>query len=402
MPQRPKRASGLALSTLAVHAGREWRPPGTPPLDVPVYRASTFRFANSAQVRRYNSGTAAGGDPELFLYGRYENPTVQAFERRLAALEGAERCLAFGTGMAAVSTVALAHLSQGELLLSSSVTYGGSYRFFRDHLARLGPRVLFRTPEELARSDWPRGVKLVFIESPTNPGLRVLDIRVLATRARKSGALLVVDGTFATPVLQRPLELGADIVVHSATKALAGHSDLLGGAVLGRKTVLAPVEKLRRSLGGVLGPDDAFQLSRSLKTLELRVLRQSATALTLARRLARDRRIRRVLYPGLPSHPDHAVAKRQLRAFGGLLTVELPGGVVTARRFFDRLGLVARAVSLGGAESLASLPVESSHIACTAEELRRAGVTAGMVRLSIGLEDPDDLWADLDQALGRG
>ncbi len=398
MPRRPKAARGLALSTLAVHAGRQARPPATPPLDVPVYRASTFRFANSAEVRRYN----AGGAPELYLYGRYENPTVAAFELRLAALEGAERCLAFGAGMAALSSVALAHLSQGELLLASSVIYGGSYRFFRDHLTRLGPRVSFRTPEELATSDWPRGVKLVYVESPTNPGLRVLDLQLLAARARRAGALLVVDGTFATPVLQRPLALGADIVVHSATKALGGHSDLLGGAVLGSEAALAPVEKLRRALGGVLGPDDAFALSRSLKTLELRVLRQSSTALFLARRLARDRRVRRVLYPGLSSHPDHRVAKRQLRAFGGLVTVELSGGVVAARRFFDRLELVARAVSLGGAESLASIPIESSHVGCSAEELRRAGVTPGMVRLSIGLEDPEDLWADLDQALGRG
>lgn len=398
MARRPKSARRLALSTLGVRGVADLPPPATPPLEVPVYRASTFRFANSAQVRRYNSGAAGN----LFLYGRYENPTVQAFERRLAALEGAERCLAFASGMAALSTVALAHLSQGDLLLSSSVIYGGSYRFFRDHLARLGPRVLFRTPEELASGVWPTGAKLVFIESPTNPGLRVLDIRHLAVRAHEVGALLAVDGTFATPILQRPLELGADLVVHSATKAIGGHSDLLGGAVLGRRAAVAPVEKLRRALGGVLGPDDAFQLSRSLKTLELRVLRQSATALTLARRLARDRRVRRVLYPGLVNHPDHRVAKRQLRAFGGLVTVELPGGLSAARRFFDCLELVARAVSLGGAESLASLPVESSHVGCTAEELRRAGVSPGMVRLSIGLEDPDDLWADLDQALSRG
>jgi cystathionine beta-lyase/cystathionine gamma-synthase len=397
MPRRTRRATGPALSTLAVHAGGHLSPPSTPPLDVPIYRASTFRFESSAQVRQYN----AEQGKDLFFYGRYENPTVRAFEQRLAALEGAEACLAFGSGMAALTTVALAHLSQGELLLSSSVIYGGSYRFFRDHLARLGPRVLFRTPEELATGAWPAGVKLVFVESPTNPGLRVVDLRPLAVRARAAKALLVVDGTFATPVLQRPLELGADIVVHSATKALGGHSDLLGGAVLGKKRVLAPVNKLRRALGGVLGPDDAFQLSRSLKTLELRVLRQSATALDLARRLERDRRVRNVLYPGLPSHPDHRIAKRQLRAFGGLVTIEL-SRLAAARRFFDRLELVARAVSLGGSESLASIPVESSHVGCTAEELRRAGVTAGMVRLSIGLEDADDLWADLDQALGRG
>lgn len=394
MPRRAKRAP--ALSTLGVHAGGELPPPATPPLDVPVYRASTFRFASSAQVRRYNSG----GGKNLYLYGRYENPTVRALEQRLAALEGAEACLAFASGMAAVSTVALAHLSQGELLLASSVVYGGSYRFFRDQLARLGPRVQFRTPEELAHGDWPDGVKLLYVETPTNPGLRVLDLRALAARARGAGATMVVDGTFATPVLQRPLALGADIVIHSATKSLAGHGDLLGGAALGSRAALAPVGRMRRALGGVLGADDAFQLSRGLKTLELRVLRQSATAFQLARRLARDRRVARVLYPGLPSHPDHAVARRQLRAFGSLVTIELRGGLSAARRFFDRLELVARAVSLGGAESLAALPIESSHVGCTPLELRRAGVTPGMVRLSIGLEDPEDLWADLERALG--
>ena len=192
---------------------------------------------------------------------------------------------------------------RARLLLSSSVIYGGSYRFFRDHLARLGPRVAFRTPAELAGDEWPREVRLLFVESPTNPGLQVLDLPKLAARARAAGVLLAVDGTFATPVLQRPLELGADLVIHSATKALAGHGDLLGGAVLGRRAALAPVEKLRRALGGVLSPDAAFELSRSLKTLELRVLRQSATALKLAKRLARDRRVRSVLYPGLPEPP---------------------------------------------------------------------------------------------------
>ncbi len=394
MPAR--RARPPAPPTRAVRAGPE-RAPATPPLDVPVYRASTFRFDSSRQVDRYNAGRAS----DLYLYGRYGNPTVRALERKLAALEGAEACLAFASGMAALSTAALAHLSQGDLLLSSAAIYGGSHRFFRDHLARFGIEVAFVDADALLAGPWPARVRVVYAESPTNPGLRVLDLERLGRRARAAGALLVVDGTFATPILQRPLALGADVVVHSATKALSGHSDLTAGAVLGSRRVLAPVEKLRRALGGVLAPDEAFLLSRSLKTLELRVLRQSETALALARRLARDPRVARVHHPGLRAHPDHGVARRQLRAFGGMITIELPGGLAAARRFFDRLELVARAVSLGGAESLASLPVQTSHLGCSAAELSRAGVTPGMVRLSIGLEDPGELWRDLDRALGR-
>ncbi|MHB8418052.1 MAG: trans-sulfuration enzyme family protein [Myxococcales bacterium] len=396
MSKTPTRREAYAPSTLAVHAGA-LAPPATPPLDVPVYRASTFRFEDGRQVARYNAGGAEG----LYLYGRYENPTVRALERRLAALEGAPACLAFASGMAALSTTVLALLSKGDRLLSSAAIYGGSHRFFRDHLPRFGVALSFLAPDALLRGAWPAGVRLVYAETPTNPALRVLDLPLLSKRARQAGALLVVDGTFATPVLQQPLALGADVVVHSATKALGGHSDLTAGAVLGSRSALAPIEGLRRALGGILSPDEAFLLSRSLKTLELRLLRQSATALALARRLARDRRVRRVFYPGLPQHPDHRVARRQLRAFGGLVTIELSGGLRAARRFFDRLELFARAVSLGGAESLASIPVETSHLGYSAAELARAGVTAGMVRLSVGLEDPDDLWRDLGRALGR-
>ncbi|HUB08567.1 MAG TPA: PLP-dependent aspartate aminotransferase family protein, partial [Myxococcales bacterium] len=252
-------ARRVKLSTLAVHAGPEL-PPRTPPLDVPVYRASTFRFESDRQLRRYNEGDSRG----LYLYGRYENPTVRALEHRLAALEGAEACAAFASGMAALSTAVLAHVSQGDVLLSSAAIYGGTHRFFRDHLSRFGVDVRFVDADALLRGSWPERVQVVYAETPTNPGLRVLDLTRLSRRARAAGALLVVDGTFATPILQRPLSLGVDLVVHSATKALGGHSDLTAGAVLGARAAVAPVEKLRRALGGVLSPDDAFLLSRSL------------------------------------------------------------------------------------------------------------------------------------------
>ncbi|MHB1844405.1 MAG: trans-sulfuration enzyme family protein [Deltaproteobacteria bacterium] len=395
-PARPK-LTRQALATLAVHAGAEQPAPRSPPLDIPVYRASTFRFSSAAEVARYPDP-----DGDLYLYSRYENPTVRAVERRLAALEGAERALAFGSGMAAITTSLLAHLSAGDALVASSALYGGVYRFLRDHAPRFGIEPRFLEPHLLAVAPWPSATRAVYVETPINPTLRVVDLKPVAARCRKEGALLFVDGTFASPLLQRPLELGADLVLHSATKILGGHSDLLAGVAAGSSKALAPVVALRRALGGVLSPDDAFQLSRSLKTLPLRVARQSATAAELARRLGRDRRVLRVHQPCLASHPDHALARRQMADFGWMLTLELRGGRAGARRFLDRLELVARAASLGGAESVASVPVDTSHAGQSPEELRRAGVTPGMVRLSVGLEDLEDLYRDLDRALGRG
>lgn len=395
-PGRKRARAPLEFATLAVHAGSDLPPPRTPPLGLPIHRTSSYRFASSAEVRRYGRGERGG----LYLYSRYENPTVRAVERRLAALEGAEEGLLFSTGMAAITTALLAHLSAGETLLASSELYGGTHRLLRDELPRLGIGVELRSSADLLRGLWPKRVKVVYTESPTNPSLRLIDLARLSSRARDAGAILIVDGTFATPVLQRPLALGADLVIHSATKALGGHSDLLAGAVLGGRARLLPVERLRRAFGGTLAPDEAYLLGRSLETLPLRVARQSATAAELARRLERDRRVFRVLYPGLRSHPDHRLALRQMPGFGGMVTLELAGGLRAARRLFDRLELIARATSLGGTESLASLPVESSHAGFGAAALAGAGVTRGMVRLSIGLEGVEDLWHDLDRALG--
>ena len=393
---RRREPLGKGLATLAVHAGAELPPPATPPLDVPVYRASTFRFSSAAAFGRYPDERG-----ELYLYTRYENPTVRAVERRLAALEGAEGALAFGSGMAAISTALFAHLSAGDSLVSSSALYGGSYRLLRDVLPRFDVSPLFLEPDRIASAPWPSGARLVYVETPINPTLRLVDLRALSARCREEGALLFVDGTFGSPVLQRPLALGADLVLESATKILGGHSDLLAGVAAGSPRVLGPIAALRRALGGILSPDDAFQLARSLKTLPIRVERQCRSAADLARRLERDRRPERVLHPSLRSHPDHALARRQMSGFGWMLTIALRGGLPAARRFLDRLELFARATSLGGVESVASIPVDTSHVGQSPGELRRAGVTPGMVRLSIGLEEPDDLWRDLDRALGR-
>jgi cystathionine gamma-synthase len=387
------------LSTLGAHAGSAQPPSPTPPVDVPITASTTFHFPNRKAVVEYN----AAHPPTSYMYSRDENPTVRAVEQKLAILEGAESCLTFGSGMAAISTTALTLLSStkgmARPLLCSTAIYGGAYRLFRDVLGPLNLPVVFVSPETLVSGDWPVKPRAVYAESPTNPTTRVLDLEKLAGRAREAGALSVIDATFATPALVRPIELGVDLVIHSATKYLGGHSDLLAGAVLGRRELLAPIERLRALLGGVLSPELAATLSRSLKTLELRVLHQSATALELARRLSADRRVKAVLYPGLPSHPDHALAVRQLRAFGGVLTLDLSGGEAAAARVYDSLRVFARAASLGGVESLASLPIDSSHQGFSDAELEQAGVTRGMIRLSIGVEDVDDLWEDLDQAL---
>jgi cystathionine beta-lyase/cystathionine gamma-synthase len=373
------------------------------PLDPPTYRNTTYRVESRQSVVDYNEKHPS----DLYFYSRYENPTVRALEQKLALLEGAETGLCFASGMAAISTTVLALLAGGSAegvdparpLLCSTAIYGGAYRLFRDQLGSLKMPIVFLPPEQIVEGAWPVHPRAVYVETPINPTLRLVDLRRVASRAREVGALAVVDGTFAPPPLQRPIEQGMDLVIHSATKFLGGHSDVLAGAVLGARGPMSRVESWRKLLGGVLDPGTANELSRSLKTLPVRLERQCQTALELAKRLERDRRVQRVLYPGLESHPDHALAKREMRAFGGVVTLELRGGLAQAGRMFDALRVFARAVSLGGVESLVALPVDSSHIGYDAAELARAGVTPGMVRLSIGLEDVEDLWEDLDQAL---
>jgi len=390
-------------ATLAVHAGGALPPMRSQPLDPPIYRNTTYRVESRQAVLDYNAGHPA----DLFFYGRYENPTVRALEQKLALLENAEAGLCFGSGMAAVSTTVFALLAGASgagvdlarPLLCSSAIYGGAYRLFRDQLRALGLPVVFLPPEQIVEGAWPVHPCAVYVESPINPTLRLLDLRKVAARAHEVSALAVVDGTFAPPPLQHPLALGIDLVIHSGTKYLGGHSDLLAGAVLGSRELLARVEQWRKLLGGVLDPGAASELARSLKTLPVRLERQCQTAFELARRLERDRRVKAVLYPGLESHPDHALARRDLRAFGGMVTVELPGGLPAAARLYDGVRLFARAASLGSVESLISLPVDSSHVGYDDAELARAGVSPGMARLSVGLEDVEDLWEDLDQAL---
>lgn len=367
------------------------------PLVTPVYETTTFVFDNAEEVRAYNEGRS-----RRYLYSRYTNPTVVGVERKLAALDRAEAALLFSSGMAATATILLAHVRAGDEVVCSAAIYGGTLRLLNDFLVRFAVAPRFVPLDGLASPERLIGdrTRLLWFESPVNPTLRCVDVARVAAACRARGVLSVIDNTFASPINQQPLALGVDLAMQSATKYLNGHSDVTAGAVSGPRALVEPIEKARRLLGTVLDPYPAAALGRGLKTLPLRVAQHNAGAAAVAEFLAADRRVSRVYYPGLASHPDHAVAARQMAGFGGMVCFDLGGDYDRACRCFDRLKVIKRAASLGGVESLISLPVLTSHWGHTEEQLREAGVTKGMLRLSVGLEDAADLIADLDQALG--
>ena len=366
------------------------------PLTTPIYETTTFVFESADEVRQYNEGKS-----QKFLYSRYANPTVTAVERKMAALEGAEAALLFSSGQAATTTALLTLVSGGDEIVCSAAIYGGTLHLISELFPRFGITARFVALDEFADLDRivSRKTRLVWFESPINPTLRCVDIAAVTRVCRTLGVTTVIDNTFASPINQQPIALGVDLVMHSATKYLNGHSDVTAGVLAGSKPLIDRVLSVRKLLGAVLDPYAAYALGRGLKTLALRVERQNASALTVARFLAQDKRTVQVYYPGLERHPDHDIARRQMRGFGGMICVDLGGGYERAARFFDRLRVFRRAASLGGVESLCSLPVLTSQWGHTDEELARAGVTHSMARLSIGLEDPADLIGDLDQAL---
>jgi cystathionine beta-lyase/cystathionine gamma-synthase len=380
--------------TDVLHRGEGARA-GARPLSTPIYQTSTFVFASAAELEQY-----LAGDTSHYLYSRHANPSVEAAESKIAALEGAEAAMVTSSGMAASATALFGLLSAGDELVTSAGIYGGTVQLMTTFLRRFGVTVrLAPVDDDLVAHIGP-ATKVVWFESPTNPALRCLDIRRVATACRDRGVISVFDNTFASPVNQRPLELGVDLVMHSATKYLNGHSDVVAGALAGPAAILNRLHPARKFLGGVLDPAAAYLLARGLKTVVLRVTRQNASAQRVAEWLAGDRRVRQVLYPGLPSHPDHAIARGQMTGFGGMVTFAVGGSYEAACGVFDRLQLIQRAASLGGVESICSLPVLTSHHGVAQADLDAAGVSVDMIRLSIGLEHPDDLIADLDRALG--
>jgi cystathionine gamma-synthase len=381
------------LATRCVHAGELPDAHGSP--HTPVYTTTTFAFPSTGAILDVVEGRAARS-----LYTRYGlNPTIQSLEAKLAAIEGAEAALAFASGMAAEAALFLAHGRAGIVCIGDA--YGGTLELIGQQLPLLGIPTHLLLGSELDRLDdlLAGGARLIFLETPSNPTLEVFDVAEIAARAHARGALLVVDNTFASPVNQQPLALGADLVVHSATKYLGGHSDITAGALMGPKALVDAVWPWRKNLGQTPAPETAALLARSLRTLVVRVRQQNATALAVAQAMASHPRVARVLYPGLPSFPGHALAARQMAGFGGMLTIEVAADGAAASAVVDRLKLFAIAPSLGGVESLATQPVTTTHHGLDPEERARRGITDSMVRLSIGLEDAQDLIDDLHQAL---
>ncbi len=382
-----------SLETRAIHSDGPQDQHGSPHL--PTYSSTTYAFESTADLLDVVEGRRDGA-----LYTRYGmNPTIQALERQMAAIEDAPAAQAFSSGMAAEAALCLTHGRDGIVLVGDA--YGGTMELVGDQLPELGITTTLVLADELDRLDaaLAAGAGLVLCESPTNPTLEIIDIAALADRSHAGGALLAVDNTFASPVNQRPLQLGADFVVYSATKSLGGHSDLTAGFLLGAADLLAPVWNWRKNLGSMPSPETASLLSRSLRTLALRVRQQDANALAVAEALARHPRVTRVFYPGLASAAGHELACRQMSGFGSMVTFEVDGDAQAAAKVTDALEIFALAPSLGGVESLVTQPITTTHHDISAAERARRGITDAMIRLSVGLEAADDLIADLTRAL---
>ncbi len=389
-PQDAAGGASLALATLAIHGGQA-PDPSTGAVMPPIYATSTY-------------AQASPGVHQGFEYSRTHNPTRFAYERCVAALEGGSRGFAFASGMAATSTV-LELLDSGSHVIAMDDIYGGSYRLFervRKRSAGLEFSFVDLTDPAAFEAAIRPTTRMVWIETPTNPMLKIVDIQAIADAARKRGLIVVVDNTFASPILQRPLALGADIVMHSATKYLNGHSDMVGGmVVVGGNTELAEqMAFLQNSVGAVQGPFDSFLALRGLKTLHLRMKAHCGNAMVLAEWLQEQPAIEKVIYPGLKSHPHHALASRQMQGYGGIISIVLKGGFEAARKFCEGTRLFTLAESLGGVESLINHPAVMTHASIPVERRAVLGISDGLVRLSVGVEALGDLQADIGRALG--
>ena len=381
--------------TRSVWAGEE-HPLWERSTQVPIAQTVSFGYRDIDEWM-----AVAVGEEEGHIYSRNTNPTVAVFERRIAALERAEAATAFATGMAAISGTLRTLLGPGDRVVSVTDTYGGTTKLFIEFLPRDGVDVeLISTDDhEAIEAEVAKGCKVLYLESPTNPTLKILDLERLAAAGREVGATVVVDNTFATPINQRPLELGADLVVHSATKFLGGHADALGGIACGSRELVDRIFHYREINGATLGPFAAYLLQRSVKTLHLRIERQNHNASTIARHLEAHPAVDRVFYPGLESHPHHDIAARQMRGFGGVLAFSIHGGLNAVKAVLPRLELAHLAANLGAVETVAGPPATTSHVEMTAAERAAMGIPESLVRYSVGIEDVEDLIADLDHAL---
>lgn len=384
------------FATLAVHAG-ESPCPATGALDTPIYQSTTFVSADSGEMAAVYGEQKSG-----YMYTRYGNPTIHALEEKVAALEGGEAALAFSSGMAAISSAILGYVKAGDHVVAARSLYGAAYNFLNSKLPRLGASTTFVPSSRI--EDFEKAIqlntRLIYFETPSNPILAIVDIAALAEMANKRGIPTMIDNTFASPALQRPIPLGVTVSVHSATKYLCGHGDAMGGMVIGPKNYISLlIHEVIRDFGGVISPFNAWLILRGIRTLHLRMPAHCSNAQKVTEFLAQHPRVEHVNYPGLPSHPGHEIARKQMSAFGAMISFEVRGGYENGKKVMDRVKIFARAASLGDTRSLIVHSASTSHRAVPRDQRLAIGITDGLVRLSVGVEAAEDLVADLDQAL---
>ena len=396
----PASSSESGLSTQALHAGVQ-RDRAFHSVTSPIIQTSAYTFEDTAAVADFKEKRMRTGDRSRQEYGRYGNPTVRAVEQRLAALDGGEDAMLVSSGMAAVTTALLILLSAGDHLIVTDDSYHKTRVFVNTFLSRFGVECTTVSADDLAglESAIQPNTRLILSETPTNPFLRCIDLEALANIARRHDVLTLIDSTFATPLNMRPLEFGIDLVTHSVTKYLAGHNDLLAGVITGSREHIDQLGDSQGMFGAVVDPSTAYNIGRGLKTLGLRVERQNTSGMAIANYLESHPKVRLVWYPGLPSHPDHAIARKQMRGYGGVVSFEIDGDGAAASRFVDAMRLPYVAPSLGGVDSLIILPAVMSYYETPPAERLALGVRDELVRFAIGIEEPDDIIADLAQAL---
>ncbi len=385
----------LGINSKLIHAGHKAEPTGA--VNVPIYQSSTFAFRNAE-----HGAALFAGEEEGYIYTRIANPTIRALEENVAELEHGCGAIATSSGMGAITTVYMALLGAGAHLVSTASVYGPSRVVVEKEFSRFGVEASFVDTSDLAqvRAAIRPNTKIVYIETPSNPTMQVTDIEAVSKIAHEHGCLVVVDNTFASPYLQTPLELGADVSLHSVTKFINGHADVVGGLLIAKdNSIYKRLRSVMISMGCNMDPHQAFLVLRGLKTLGVRVERAQQSAMQIARWLEKQPEVETVRYIGLPSHPQHAIAKRQMQGFGSMIAFELKGGLEAGRRLMDHVRLATLAVSLGGVETLIEHPASMTHASMSAEDRRAAGFSDGLVRYSVGIEDVEDLISDLRQAL---
>ena len=390
-----KKKKNQGAGTISVWGGEEKSASGKP-TQVSIVQSVSFGYDDIDHWLRVGKGLERG-----HIYSRNTNPTIEAFEEKVRLLEGAQAATSFSSGMAAISNTLFTLLSPGGRVVSIKDSYGGTSKLFLEFLPRfnIDVRLCDTTDQAKIEAEVKKGCAVLYLESPTNPTLKVVDIARLARAAHYSGATVIMDNTFATPINQKPLVLGADLVIHSATKFLGGHADALGGVVCGPEDMIKKIYHFREINGAALDPMAAYLLLRGMKTLHLRIARQNESALAIAHHLEKHPAVGQVFYPGLKSHPQHIIAKKQMSGFGGVLSFTLKGDFEALKVFLPRLQLAHRAANLGAVETIAGPPALTSHVECTPEERAAMGIPEGLIRYSVGIEDVEDLIADLNNAL---